>query len=83
MTTKAKMARGLTPRQRQLLEFMRAFQREHGRPALIREMGTALGLASKNSVHELLTRLHTKGLVRHQWHRDWTPVEQVAERCAA
>jgi len=58
------MARGLTERQRQVLEFIRARIRERGYPPSVREIGAALGLRSSSTVHGHLSRLEEKGYIR-------------------
>ena len=47
----------LTPKQRQIYEFIQAFSAEHGYPPSVREIGAAVGLKSPSTVH-----FHLKGL---------------------
>lgn len=55
----------MTPRQKQLLEFIRAYKAEHsGVSPSILEMMIALGLHSKGGVHRLITGLEQRGLIR-------------------
>jgi repressor LexA len=55
----------LTPRQRQVLEFIDAEVRERGFPPSVREIGEAVGLSSSSTVHAHLAALQDKGyLVR-------------------
>ncbi len=56
----------LTPRQRQVLEFIDAEVRERGFPPSVREIGEAVGLSSSSTVHAHLTALQDKGFI----HRD-------------
>ena len=55
---------GLTPRQRRILEVIRAALADHGYPPSIREMGLAVGLTSTSSVAHQLKALETKGYLR-------------------
>ena len=64
------IAIGLTPRQSDALEFIRA-EAAAGRPApSIAEIGTKLGLSSKAGVHRLLHGLRERGYV------SWLPRKQ-------
>src|ERR671924_455371 len=55
----------LTPRQRQILEFVDAEARRRGYPPSVREIGAAVGLSSTSTVHSHLSALVSKGyLVR-------------------
>ena len=55
----------LTPRQRQVLEFIDAEVRQRGYPPSVREIGEAVGLSSSSTVHAHLAALQDKGyLVR-------------------
>jgi repressor LexA len=57
--------RDLTPRQRQILEFVDAEVRRRGYPPSVREIGAAVGLTSTSTVHAHLSALVAKGyLVR-------------------
>ena len=47
----------LTPKQRQIYEFIQAFSAERGYPPSVREIGAAVGLKSPSTVH-----FHLKGL---------------------
>jgi repressor LexA len=51
----------LTPRQRQVLEFIDTEQRERGYPPSVREIGEAVGLSSSSTVHAHLAALQDKG----------------------
>ncbi|MCL2315558.1 MAG: transcriptional repressor LexA [Actinomycetia bacterium] len=57
-------ADGLTPRQRRILEVIKAALADHGYPPSIREMGLAVGLASPSSVAHQLKALEAKGYLR-------------------
>ncbi|MGH9130420.1 MAG: transcriptional repressor LexA [Acidimicrobiales bacterium] len=54
------MTEVLTPKRREILEFMAAEQRAHGYPPSVREIGEAVGLASSSTVH-----IHLKVLEKH------------------
>jgi len=47
-------------------EFMLRYQRIHGRPASVREIGAAVGLSSTSGVHRHLEQLERMGLVRRE-----------------
>ena len=51
-----------TPRQREVLDWMKTFIRDHGMPPTVREIGSALGIKS-SSVFHLLKELARKGYV--------------------
>ncbi|MBM3674613.1 MAG: transcriptional repressor LexA [Actinobacteria bacterium] len=54
----------LTPRQRQVLEFIDAEVRQRGYPPSVREIGEAVGLSSSSTVHAHLAALQDKGYLR-------------------
>src|SRR4249920_1044267 len=58
----------LTPRQRQVLEFIDTEVRRRGYPPSVREIGEAVGLSSPSTVHAHLGALQDKGYI----HRDPT-----------
>ncbi|MDQ3629084.1 MAG: transcriptional repressor LexA [Actinomycetota bacterium] len=62
-------ASGLTPRQRRVLEFIRASIEQRGYPPSIREIGQSVGLASSSSVAHQLKALETKGFIRRDPNR--------------
>jgi repressor LexA len=57
-------ADSLTPRQRQVLEFIDAEVRRRGYPPSVREIGEAVGLSSSSTVHAHLAALQDKGYLR-------------------
>lgn len=59
----------LTPRQRRVLETIRASVESRGYPPTMREIGEAVGLASPSSVKHQLTTLERKGYLRRDPHR--------------
>ncbi|UXI68752.1 transcriptional repressor LexA [Tahibacter amnicola] len=60
----------LTPKQRRVLEFVRAYASEHGYPPSLREIAEALGLRSHSSAQDYIDALMRKGaLERSAQHR--------------
>lgn len=59
----------LTPRQREVLEVIRASVNERGYPPSVREIGEAVGLTSTSSVTHQLRALERKGYLRRDPHR--------------
>ena len=55
---------GLTDRQREILDFIVAEQRERGYPPSVREIGLAVGLTSPSTVHTHLATLQRRGFLR-------------------
>ena len=71
------MAEILTDKRRQILDFIIAFQRDHGYPPSVREIGERVGLSSSSTVQSHLKSLEKRGLI----HRDPTkPRALVAGR---
>ncbi len=62
-------AAGLTPRQRRVLEVIRAALQLRGYPPSVREIGEQVGLTSSSSVAHQLKTLETKGFLRRDPHR--------------
>jgi len=60
--------RKTTPRQQAILDVIKEFQREHGYPPSVREIGERVGLSSSSTVQSHLRTLQRKGLI----HRDPT-----------
>jgi repressor LexA len=60
----AELTPNLTPRQRQVLEFIDAEVRDRGYPPSVREIGEAVGLSSSSTVHAHLAALQEKGFLR-------------------
>ncbi len=53
-------------RQEQIYEYLKTFQREHGYPPSVREIGAAVGLKSASTVHGYLRCLEERGLIARQ-----------------
>jgi repressor LexA len=62
-------ADGLTPRQRKVLEVIRASVEDRGYPPSMREIGEAVGLTSSSSVAHQLATLERKGWLRRDPNR--------------
>ena len=60
---------GLTPRQRKVLEVIRAAVERKGYPPSMREIGEAVGLTSSSSVSHQLAALERKGFLRRDANR--------------
>jgi repressor LexA len=54
----------VTPRQRRILDYIKATVRERGYPPTVREIGEAVGLNSSSSVHAQLANLERRGRLR-------------------
>jgi repressor LexA len=54
----------LSPRQREILQFIEAQSRERGYPPSVREIGEAVGLTSPSTVHSHLNTLTRLGFLR-------------------
>lgn len=61
------MTAGLTVQQAKLLGFIRSMTTPDGAAPSISELGMAMGISSRGSIHDLLGRLKSRGLV------NWTP----------
>jgi repressor LexA len=59
----------LTRRQRQILDFIRDFQESEGYSPSLEEIGEHFGLSAVSTVHEHLSNLESKGLLRRGWNR--------------
>jgi len=57
------MAEILTEKRREILNFIISFQRDHGYPPSIREIGREVGLASSATVHDHIDRLVEGGFL--------------------
>ena len=58
------MARELSHRQRQILQYIVQHSEMHGYPPTVREIGEAVGLSSSSTVHAHLKTLEEAGLIR-------------------
>jgi len=63
------MARKITKRQRQVLEYLVNEVKTKGYAPSVREIGLALGLRSPSTVHQHLTALEQKGCIRRHGER--------------
>lgn len=60
---------GLTHKQRELLEFIKAYQAEKEFAPSFHEMSAAMGLRSKSGIHRLLSSLEERGYIRRLSYR--------------
>jgi repressor LexA len=58
------MPRPISPRQRNILSFIKQHIEEHGYPPTVREIGEAVSLSSSSTVHAHLKALEEKGMIR-------------------
>jgi len=59
----------LTPRQKEVLEFIRDFRRERGYSPTHREICERFGFTSYGTVHKHLKLLESKGFLRRDWNQ--------------
>ena len=57
----------LTPRRKQILEFLQRYIEQHGYAPTIQEIGRNFHLSSTATVHKHLQNLEAKGLIRRNW----------------
>ena len=55
--------KALTEKQRQIYDYIISFQRDHGYPPSVREIGEHVGLKSPSTVHFHLKGLEAAGLI--------------------
>jgi repressor LexA len=72
----------VTERQRDILNFIREFQKEHGVAPTHREICDHFGFSSYGTVYKHLSLLQKKGLIRRDWNQK-RGVELVEEKGAA
>jgi len=59
----------LTKRQREILDYLNEFIRQHGYAPSLEEIGRRFGLSSLATVHKHLTNLQEKGFIKRAWNR--------------
>src|SRR5437879_8883947 len=59
----------LTPRQKEILDFLTRHIERKGYAPTIEEIGDHFGLSSLATVHKHLTNLQAKGLIKRAWNR--------------
>jgi repressor LexA len=59
----------LTKRQREILDYLNDFIRQHGYAPSLEEIGRRFNLSSLATVHKHLTNLQEKGFIRRAWNR--------------
>src|SRR3954468_25031267 len=57
-------AMDLTKRQQEIFDFIKRYAAEHGYPPTVRDIGSAVGLASSSTVHAHLANLERLGMLR-------------------
>ena len=57
----------LTRRQREILDCIEQFIKQHGYSPTLEEIGYIMGLSSLATVHKHLQNLEAKGLIRRNW----------------
>ena len=69
----------LTPRQRKIWKWMVQFQREHGYPASLREIGDRFKIQSTNGVAGHMKAMLKKGVVRTVFRqaRSWQAIDPL------
>lgn len=60
------MRRGLSPRQRDVLDVIESTIAQRGMAPTVREIGEAVGIGSTNGVNDHLTALERKGYIRRR-----------------
>lgn len=78
------MALALSPRQSDVLEFIRAYRETNGESPTIREIGAHLGIRSTNGVDDHLRKLEAKGYIERpqcQKRRNIVLLEPPCLRC--
>ena len=71
----------LTKRQREILEFVRAFQAEKGYAPSLEEIAARFKLSAVSTVHEHIANMSRKGVLRRGWNRARS-IEPLASRDA-
>lgn len=66
------MSQALTPRQAQILNFIRDFTAKHGYAPTIREIGNGVGLASSSTTHTHVENLKRKGMLTVEYDKPRT-----------
>src|SRR5438046_8101268 len=72
----------VTERQRDILQFIREFQRDRGVAPTHREICDRFGFSSYGTVYKHLSLLEKKGLIRRDWNQK-RGVELVEQQAAA
>jgi repressor LexA len=54
----------LTKRQQEIVDFIKRYSARHGYPPTVRDIGSAVGLASSSTVHQHLANLERIGMLR-------------------
>lgn len=54
---------GLTPKQAECLDFLKAYIAQHGKPPIFREIADGIGLKSKSDIFRLVAALKERGAI--------------------
>ena len=54
----------LTKRQQEIVDFIKRYSARHGYPPTVRDIGSAVGLASSSTVHQHLANLERAGMIK-------------------
>ncbi len=71
---------GLTPRQREIYEYVVAYIESYGHSPTYQEIADNFGLLSLATVHEHLTNLERMGLISKSYH-GWRSIVPQLKRC--
>ena len=58
-----------TPKQRQVYDFIRSYTAEKGYPPKLEEIAEHIGVAAPSTVHEHLSQMEAKGILRRVYHK--------------
>lgn len=76
-TMKSDRIGNLTPKQTELLEFVRGYIQHQGRPPSYEEMMRWRGLRTKSAVHKMIEKIEEAGFLRRGPHRAFRSIELV------
>jgi len=74
------MIRGLSGKQREVLEVVQAWKQEHGQAPTVRELAGRLGVSSTATIHQHLTALEGKGYLARRRYRHRSLLPQMPPR---
>jgi len=58
-----------TPRQRQIYDYIRTYTADKGYPPKLEEIAEHIGVAAPSTVHEHLSQMEAKGILRRTYHK--------------
>lgn len=59
----------VTKRQKEILDYLRAYRADHGYSPTFDEIALTFGFSSKGTVYKHIKALKQKGIIRHEWNR--------------